>query len=64
MSMQWLGPSTDNQWVRGFIDRGEGLHAETAPSALTVILKLVLGGLTSVVLGAISAQFRGLFPFL
>ena len=50
MSMQWPGPSTDNQWVRGFIDRGEGLHAETAPSALTVILKLVLDGLTSVVL--------------
>ena len=27
-----------------------GLHAETAESALTVILKLVIGGWTSVVL--------------
>ena len=36
-----LTPSPpDNQWARAFMDRGRGLHAETAQSALTVILKL------------------------
>ena len=35
-------PATDNQWARAFIDRGRGLHAETAQSALTVTLKLVM----------------------
>ena len=34
--------ATDNQWARAFIDRGRGLHTETAQSALTVTLKLVL----------------------
>ena len=43
-------PSPDNQWSRTFIDGGRGLHAETAQAALTVILKLVFGGLTSVIL--------------
>ena len=33
---------TGNQWARAFIDRGRGLHAESAQSALTVILKLVM----------------------
>ena len=40
------------------------LHAETAQSALTVILKLVISGLTSViliVLSTINLQFRGRF---
>ena len=37
----------DNQ-VYAFTERGRGLHAETAPSALRVILKLVIGGLTSI----------------
>ena len=43
----------------------EGLHAETAQSALTVMVKLGIGGLTSVMLvvsGAVNLQFRG--PFL
>jgi len=50
-------PSLDNQWTRG-------LHVETVQSALTVILKLVIGGLTSViliVLGTINLQFQGWF---
>ena len=33
-----------------FIGGGWGLHGETAQSALTVIFKLVIGGLTSVIL--------------
>ena len=33
-----------------FYRHREGLHAETAQSALTVILKLVTGGLTSIIL--------------
>ena len=44
--------------------RGERLHAETAQSALTVIFKLVVGGLTSViliVLGTVNLQFQGPF---
>ena len=42
----------------------EGLHAETVPSALRVILKLVIGGLISVVLlvlGRINLQSQGWF---
>ena len=35
-------PATDHQWARAFIDRGRGLHSETAQSALKVILKLVM----------------------
>ena len=44
----------------------EGLHAETVPSALRVILKLVIGGLIyviSVVLSTVTLQFHGLFVF-
>ena len=41
MSVQRLTPPTDNQWARDFIDRGRGLHAEIALSALRVILKSV-----------------------
>ena len=40
----------------------EGLHAEIAQSSLTVILKLVISGLTSiilVVLGTVTLQFQG-----
>ena len=33
---------TDSQWARAFIDGGRGLLAETAQSALIVILKLVM----------------------
>ena len=41
---------TDSQGARNFIDGGRGLHAETAQLALTFTLKLVIGGLTSVIL--------------
>ena len=56
--------SLDNEWTRTFIDRGRGLRVETAESALTVILKLVIGGLTSVVLivlSTVTLQFQGWF---
>ena len=36
--------------ARAFIDRGRELYAETAQSALTVNLKLVIRGLTSITL--------------
>ena len=35
-------PTQDNQWATSFIDRGRGLHAKTAQSALTVVLKSVM----------------------
>ena len=47
--------------ARAFIDGGRGLHAEIIQSALTVILKLVISGLTSViviVLGTVNLQFQ------
>ena len=48
--------------------RGREPHAETAPSAVTVIFRLAIDGLTSaivVVLATVNLQFRGhLFPFL
>ena len=43
---------------------GGGLYAEIAQSSLTVIFKLVTGGVTSVILvflGAVNHQFQGLF---
>ena len=49
---------------QGCIGGGRGLHAETAQSALTVVLKLVISGLTSViliVLSTVSLQFQGQF---
>ena len=57
-------PRPDDQGARAFIDRGRGPHAETIQSALTVILKLVIGGLISVisiVLGTVNLQFQGQF---
>ena len=48
--------------VRAFIDRGgRWLQAETAQSSLTVIFRLVISGLTSIimmVLGTVNLQFR------
>ena len=47
---------------KGFYRRREGLPAETVQSALTVILKLVIGALTSVVLivlGIVNLRFQG-----
>ena len=45
------------------MDGGRGLHAETAQSALTVILKLVSGliNIILIVLGTVSLQFQGRF---
>ena len=62
--MQRPTPPTDNQWARAFIDAGRGLHAETAQSALTVILTLVIGGLIGnilIVLSTVNLQFQGQF---
>ena len=59
-------PTPYNQGARAFIDGGRGLRAETAQSALRVILKLVTGGLTNVilvVLSTVTLQFHGLFAF-
>ena len=47
-----------------FYRQREGPPAERAQAALTVILKLVIGGLTSVisiVLGTVNLQFQGRF---
>ena len=46
--------TTHNWWARAFIDRGKELHAETAQSALTVILELVISGLISIILIVLS----------
>ena len=58
---------TDNQWARASIYERRGLHAETAQSALTVILKTVIRGQISIiliVLSTINLQFQGGFsPF-
>ena len=66
MSVQRPSPTTDNQWATTFIDGGGGwaLYTETVQSALTGILKLVMGGLTSIiliVLGTVNLQFHGWF---
>ena len=41
-------PVPDNHWARAFIDGGRGPHTETTQPVLTVILKLVIDGLTSI----------------
>ena len=43
-------PSPVSQWTRAFLDRGRGPCAEAAQSALTVLLKLVICDLTSIIL--------------
>ena len=50
LSVQRLTPTTNNQWVRAIVDRRRRLHAKTTQSALTVIFKLVISGLISVML--------------
>ena len=53
-------PSLATSEVRAFIDRRRELHEETAQSALIVIFRLVVGGLTSIiliVLGTVNLQF-------
>ena len=57
-------PTTDNQWAKVFIGRERGLCASAAHSALTVILKLVMWYLISIiliVLSAVNLQFQGQF---
>ena len=56
-------PTPSNQGV-ALIDGGREVHAGTAQSSLTVILKLVISDLTSVilnVLGTVNLQFQGRF---
>lgn len=36
--VQRLTPLTDNQWISAFIEGGRGLHAETAWSALKLVM--------------------------
>ena len=46
------------------MDRERGLHAETAQSVLTVILRLVIDGLTSIILialGTVNLTFQHRF---
>ena len=57
-------PPPDNRGARAFIGGGKGLHVETVQSALTAILKSVIGGLTSIlliVLSTVNLQFKGQF---
>ena len=64
MLIPFAHPPPENQGARAFTERGRGLHAETAQSALTVILKLVTAGLTGViliVLSTVNLQFQGWF---
>ena len=49
------------------MDRGRGLHAERAHSALTVLLKLGLSGLIGnllIVLNTMNLQFQGRFAHI
>ena len=55
-------PPIGNKWARAFLGRRRELHEERAQSALTVIFKLVIGDLTSViliVLNTVNLQFQG-----
>ena len=65
MSVQRPTPATPaTGGARAFIDRRRRPHAETEQSFLTVIFKLIIGGLTCVilvVLGTVNLQFQGLF---
>ena len=68
LSKGQLPPLTSRQWelLQRKLGRG-GLHAERAPSSLTVRFKLVISGLTSitlVVLGAVFQSWVHLFPIL
>ena len=56
-------PILGTSGTRSFIDRKWGvLHVERAQSSLTVIFKLVISGLTSIILvviGMVNLQFQG-----
>ena len=63
-SVQRPTPPTDGQWARALIDRRRALRVETTQSSLAVILKLVISGLTRVILvtsGTVDLQFQGQF---
>ena len=63
ISVQRLSTS-HNQWARTFIVGGREPLAETAQSALTIILKLVIGDLISIImidLSTVNLYFQGLF---
>ena len=60
-------PLTESQWGRAFIGWKRGLHAETVQSALTVIFKLVIDGLTSIILvplGTVNIHFQSWFVLI
>ena len=65
MSVQRPTPPTPaTSGARAFINRRRRPHAETEQSFLTVTFKLIIGGLTGiilVVLGTVNLQFQGLF---
>ena len=67
LSKGWL-PALATSEARAFINRRRELHAEIAQLSVTVILKLAIHGLTSiilVVLGTVNLQFQDPFsPFL
>ena len=67
LSKGWFPPS-GSHWGKSFYRQTEGTYAETVQSVLTVIFKLIICGLTSmilVVLGTVNLQFQvHLFPFL
>ena len=48
-------------WGKNFYRQRGVLHVQTVQSALTVILKLVIGELTSIILSTVSLQFKGWF---
>ena len=54
---------TYKQWLRAFIGSWGGQHPETAQSSVTVIFKLVISGLPSIILVVlgqlVNLQFRG-----
>ena len=58
-------PTLGTSGTRGFIDRRWGvLYIERTQSSLTVVFKLVISGLTRiilVVLGTVNLQFQGRF---
>ena len=62
-SKGWL-PLTGSQWARAYTQGERGLHTGRGQSALIVILKSVISGLTSItviILGTINLQFQGWF---
>ena len=61
--VQRLTPSPDSQGARPFIGCGRGLHAEMAQATPTVILKLIMGGLTGVILIVLNIIFSSRFVF-